>query len=172
MRAVVPRLTHVVFLTNGDNQGCAQQFTEIAGVGAVLGLQVSELDVRSVEQIEPAIRFAKAAHADALLVQNSSPLVVDRKRLAELAAQNSLPAIYYDRVFVDAGGLMSYGPSGPGSQRRVAAYVDKILKGAEPADLPVEQPTSFDLVINQAAVERLGLTIPQDVALQVTEWVQ
>jgi putative ABC transport system substrate-binding protein len=112
------------------------------------------------------------ARADALVVLGSPMLLNERRRLADLAAKNRLPAVYYSRVYVDAGGLMSYGSDFPALLRRAATYVDKILKGAKPADLPVEQPTKFELVINLKTAKALGLTIPQSVLGRADEVIQ
>ena len=112
------------------------------------------------------------AHAGALLVVGGATLVGGRRRVAELAAKNRLPAIYSLRLFVDAGGLMSYDADPYEAFRRAAFFVDKILKGAKPADLPVEQPTKFELVINLKTAKGLGITIPQSLLLRADEVIQ
>ena len=112
------------------------------------------------------------ARAGALTVLTSVMFVNERRRLVELAAKNRLPAVYPQRDFVDAGGLMSYGANGPDLFRRAATYVDKILKGAKPADLPVEQPTKFELIINLKAAKALGLTIPPSLLQRADEVIQ
>jgi ABC-type uncharacterized transport system substrate-binding protein len=112
------------------------------------------------------------ARAGALTVLTSVMFTNQRKRLVDLAAKTRLPAVYPLRDFVDAGGLMSYGPNGPDLFRRAAVYVDKILKGAKPADLPVEQPTKFELVINFKTAKTLGLTIPPSVLARADEIIQ
>ena len=112
------------------------------------------------------------ARAGALTVLTSNMFVTERRRLVDLAAKNRLPAVYNVREFVDAGGLMSYGPDLADLYRRAATYVDKILKGAKPADLPVEQPTKFELVINLKTAKALGLTIPQSVLGRADEVIQ
>ena len=110
--------------------------------------------------------------ADALSVLTSARLFTERRRLAELAEKNRLPAVYTLRESVDAGGLMAYGPNVADLFRRAAIYVDKILKGAKPADLPVEQPTKFELIINLKTAKALGLTIPQSLLLRADEVIQ
>ena len=113
-----------------------------------------------------------SARVGALTVLPSNRFLREHRRLVDLAAQNRLPAVYTSREFVDAGGLMSYGANSADLHRRAASYVDKILKGARPGDLPVEQPTKFELVINLKTAKALGLTIPQPVLAQADEVVQ
>ncbi len=113
-----------------------------------------------------------SARAGGLTVLPSARFLREHRRLVDLAAKNRLPAVYTSREFVDAGGLMSYGANQPDLFRRAATYVDKILKGAKPADLPVEQPTKFELVINLKTAKALGLTIPQSVLAHADEVIQ
>ena len=133
---------------------------------------VQSVGVRGPKELAVAFVAMKRARADAVIVLEATAFFPDRQRIADLALMHRLPMAAQAREYAGAGALISYGTDYLDLFRRAAMYVDKILKGAKPADLPVEQPTSFDLVINQTAVERLGLTIPQDVSLQVTEWVQ
>ena len=126
-------------------------------------LQVQNLDVLQPKNIGNAFEAAKNGHADAILVLNSPVFIVHRKELADLAVRKRLPAMYYSPEFVEEGGLMSYGVSFTDLSRRAPTYVDKILKGAKPADLPVEQPTKFELVINLKTAKQIGLMIPPNV---------
>ena len=128
-----------------------------------LGVQLQYLDVRNPKDIETAFRAASKERADAVLVLASPVLISQRTQIADLAVKSRLPAIYSRPEFVEDGGLMSYGVSSTDLFRRAATYVDKILKGAKPADLPVEQPTKFELVINLKAAKQIGLTIPPNV---------
>ena len=112
------------------------------------------------------------ARADAVTVQSTNIFFIERTRLVDLAAKNRLPAMYLSREFVDAGGLMSYGPNVADLHRRAATYVDKILKGAKPGDLPVEQPTKFELVINLKTANALGLTIPPAILARADEVIE
>jgi ABC-type uncharacterized transport system substrate-binding protein len=126
-------------------------------------VQLQYLDVLDPKDIETAFRAASKGRADAVLVLGNFILNPHRAQIADLAAGSRLPAIYNAVEWVEAGGLMSYGTSIPDLFRRAATYVDKILKGAKPADLPVEQPTKFELVVNLKAAKQIGLTIPQSV---------
>ena len=121
------------------------------------------LDIIGLKDIEPAFRAASEGRADAVFVLSSGVIADRQTEIVELAIKRRLPAISYRSEFVEAGGLMSYGVSFTDLDRRAAAYVDKILKGAKPADLPVEQPTKFELVINLKTAKQIGITIPQRV---------
>jgi putative ABC transport system substrate-binding protein len=129
-------------------------------------------EARGPEAFDGAFTAMTSAHAGALLVLGDAMFRLHRRRLAELAVTSHLPTMYLTRPYVEAGGLMAYGPSLADLFRRAAAYVDKILKGATPADLPVEQPTKFELVINLKTAEALGLTIPPTVLFQATEIIR
>ena len=137
-----------------------------------LGLQLHILEVQAPNDVESAFGIATRDRAEALLVLPSPILNYHRKPLVDLAAKSQLPAMYQAREFVDAGGLMAYGPSFPELFRRATAYVDKILKGAKPADLPVEQSMKFELVINLKTAQALGLTIPPALLFQADEVLQ
>ena len=136
------------------------------------GWKLLSFEVRDIGQIEAAFKAATDARAGALLVDPGLVLFPQRRRVAELAARNRLPAMYELRPFVEVGGLISYGTDINDIWRRAAIYVDKILKGAKPADLPVEQPTKFNLVLNMKTAKALGLTIPQSLLLRADEVIQ
>jgi len=140
-----------------------------------LGLKLQDLAVRDLHELDSVFAAMSKERGGSLFV-NTEPLFynnrADRRRITELAAKYRLPAIYLWRAFVDAGGLMSYGPNPSDLWRRAASYVDKILKGARPADLPVEQPTTFELVINVKTAKALGLTIPPSLLLQAAHVVE
>jgi putative tryptophan/tyrosine transport system substrate-binding protein len=135
--------------------------TEADRAARALGLRLQVVEARGPEDFDRAFSDMTRARADAVTVQSTNIFFIERRRLVDLAAKNRLPAMYLTREFVDAGGLMSYGPNVADLHRRAATYVDKILKGAKPGDLPVEQPTKFELVINLKAAKALGLTIPR-----------
>jgi putative ABC transport system substrate-binding protein len=137
-----------------------------------LGLRLQFVEARGPDEFARAFSDMSSARAGALTVLPSARFQREHRRLVDLAANNRLPAVYASREFVDAGGLMSYGASQPDLSRRAATYVDKILKGAKPGDLPVEQPTKFELVINLKAAKALGLTIPQSVLAHADEVIQ
>jgi putative tryptophan/tyrosine transport system substrate-binding protein len=138
----------------------------------VLGVPVQSLAVREASDLDGAFETAVRERAAALIILRDSLTLGYQTQLVELAAKHRLPAMYEDKAWTDAGGLMAYGPSIPDMSRRAATYVDKILKGANPADLPVEQPTTFEFVINAKTAQALGLTIPHHVLLQATEVIQ
>jgi putative ABC transport system substrate-binding protein len=127
-------------------------------------VKIQYLKVQGPKDIDTAIRAAGKGHAEALFVPGGAIIISQRARIIESAAKNRLPAIYHRSEFVDDGGLMYYGVNLADLSRRAAVYVDKILKGAKPADLPVEQPTKFELVINLKAAKQIGLTIPPNVS--------
>jgi putative tryptophan/tyrosine transport system substrate-binding protein len=137
-----------------------------------LGVRLQFVEARGPEDFDRAFSEMTRARADALTVLPSAMLFVERRRLVDLAAKSRLPAVYTWREFVDAGGLMSYGPNLADLFRRAATYVDKILKGRKPGVLPVEQSTKFELVINLKAAKALGLTIPQSVLARADEIVE
>ena len=136
---------------------------EIELAAGAFKVQLQYLDVLDPKDIETAFRAATKGRADAVLVMNSPVFIAHRKQVVDLAVKNRLPAIYYSTEFVEDGGLMSYGVSFTDLYRRAATYVDKILKGAKPADLPVEQPNKFEFIINLKAAKQIGLTIPPNV---------
>ena len=136
------------------------------------GLRPHFVEARGSDEFARAFSDMSSARADALTVLPSNRFLREHRRLVELAAKSRLPAVYTSREFVDAGGLMSYGPNSADLHRRAAAHVDKILKGAKPGDLPVEQPTKFELVINLNTAKALGLTIPQSLLAHADEVIQ
>jgi putative ABC transport system substrate-binding protein len=163
LKETFPQASRVLFLFNGANAStvAALKATEIAATA--LGVKLQASDVRGANDIEPAFNAAARNRANALLVLREALYQAYRSRIVSLAIQRKLPAIYPIRQYVDVGGLMSYGISTPDLFRRVAVYVDKILKGANPAYLPVEQPRKFELVINMNTAKQIGVTIPQSV---------
>jgi putative ABC transport system substrate-binding protein len=163
LKEIVPRLSHVVVLTTATLPGYATVKKEMELAAGVLKVQLQPLGVQGPKDIETAFREASKGRADAVLVLPSPILESHRTQIAELAAQNRLPAIYPFPEFVEAGGLLTYGVSISDLYRRAATFVDKILKGAKPADLPVEQPMKFEFIINLKAAKQIGLTIPPNV---------
>jgi putative ABC transport system substrate-binding protein len=163
VKEIVPKLSRVAVLASSTTPGNAHQLKETELAARALGVQLHYLEVRGAKDIDPAFRAATKGRADALLVLQSPVFVNERTQLAELAVKNRLPTIYDRREFVDDGGLVCYGTNFTDLSRRAATYVDKILKGAKPADLPVEQPEKFELIINLKAAKQIGLTIPPNV---------
>jgi putative ABC transport system substrate-binding protein len=163
LKQAVPGVSRVALLwqPGGQGEGTNKDMLKGAEVAArALGVRLQFVEARGLEDFDRAFSEMTRARAGALTVLPSAMLFVERRRLVDLAAQSRLPAVYTWREFVDAGGLMSYGPNLADLFRRAATYVDKILKGAKPGELPVEQPTKFELVINLKAAKALGLTIP------------
>jgi putative ABC transport system substrate-binding protein len=155
----VPKVSRIAVLSNPTNQNHPVWMKEIRDAGRSLGVQLQLLEARGPNEFEGVFAAMTKERAGALLVMADALFIGHRTRVAALAAKNRLPSLGY-REIVEAGGLMSYGPSLPDLGRHAAAYVDKILKGAKPADLPVEQPTKLELVINLRAARALGFTIP------------
>jgi ABC-type uncharacterized transport system substrate-binding protein len=162
LKEIIPRLTRVVVLGTSTQAGNAQSLNEIEVAARAFKVQHQYLDVKDHNDIETAFQAAHKGHADAVLVLISPVIFSERTQIADLAATNRLPAIYPWPEFVEDG-LMSYGVRVTDLDRRTATYVHKILKGAKPSDLPVEQPTKFELVINLKTAKQIGITIPQRV---------
>src|SRR6266571_191299 len=160
LKDIIPRLSRVAVLGNSTVPGNAQALRETERAAGVFGVKLQYVEIENPEEIESAFRAARKGHADAVLVLGSQVVTSHAKQFAELAAKSQLPAIYWSPEFVEAGGLMTYSVSITDLFRRAATYVDKILKGAKPAELPVEQPTKFELIINLKAAKQIGLTIP------------
>ena len=163
LKEIVPKLSRVAVFGTSGNPINAQALQEVELAAAGYGVKLQYLDVLSSKDIAIAFRAASKGRADAILMLAGPVLVSERKPIADLAVRSRLPAIYDRQAFVDDGGLMSYGTNIADLDRRAATYVDKILKGAKPADLPVEQPTKFEFVINLKTAKQIGLTIPPNV---------
>jgi putative ABC transport system substrate-binding protein len=163
LKEIVPKLTRVAYLGDVTRPGTAQSLREINLAADAVRVQLQYLEVRGPKDLETAFRAANKESADALLVLLSPILNSQRRQVIDLAVKNRLPTIYPASEFVEDGGLMFYGPSLTDSFRRAATYVDKILKGTKPADLPVEQPKKFEFIINLKAAKQIGLTIPPNV---------
>jgi putative ABC transport system substrate-binding protein len=164
LKEIIPKLSRVaLFETSATNPANAQQLREIERAAGAFKVQLQRLAVLSPKDIETAFRGATKGQADAVLVQQGSIFNSHRTQIVKLAVKSRLPAIYSHSQYVIDGGLMTYGPSLSDLDRRAATYVDKILKGRKPADLPVEQPTKFEFIINLKAAKQIGLTIPPNV---------
>jgi putative ABC transport system substrate-binding protein len=163
LKEIIPKLARVAIVGNATVPGYSQAVRQTELAADALAVKVQYLDVRNPAQIESAFRAAGKGRAEALLVVGSEVVTSERKQFADLAIKSRLPAIYWSPESVEAGGLISYSANLNDLFRRAAVYVDKILKGAKPADLPIEQPTKFELVINLKAAKQIGLTIPPNV---------
>lgn len=163
LKEIVPKLSRVAVFGTSTYPGNAQSLKEAELAAGALGVKLQYLDVLGPKDIETAFRTATNGRADGVLVLGGPAFNRRRMQMAKLATKSGLPAIYFATEFVQEGGLMSYGVSFTDLFRRAATYVDKILKGAKPADLPVEQPTKFELVINLRTAKQIGLTIPPQV---------
>ena len=162
LKEVILKLSRVAFFGNSTAPATAQ-LREMERAAGELGVKVQYLDVPSPKEIEPALLAASKGRAQAVFINRNPVTATHYARIAELAIKNRLPTMYADREFVEAGGLMSYGPDYIFMYRRVAVFVDKILKGTKPADLPVERPMKFEFVINLKTAKQIGLTIPPNV---------
>jgi len=175
LKQAVPGVTRVAVLwqPGGLGERTEKNMPQEADVAArALGVRLQFVEARGPENFDRAYSDMTRARAGALTVLTSAMFVNERRRLVDLAAKNRMPAVYPWREGVDAGGLMSYGPNLADNYRRAAGYVDKILKGAKPADLPVEQPTKFELVINLKTAKALGFTIPPSLLGRADEVIQ
>jgi putative ABC transport system substrate-binding protein len=171
-KAMVPGLSRVAVFWNPTNPAYGPVLKELEATAPTLGVEVQRLEVRGPEDFESAFEAATRQYAEALIMPGD-PLTTNRPRVvADLARQHRLPSMMEDRVFVEAGGLVSLGADIAHLYRRSAAYVDKILKGANPADLPVDQTTKIDLIVNLEAAQAIGLTVPPSVLAQATDVIQ
>ncbi len=173
LKEIVPRLSRVAVFGTSNRVGSAQELREIELAAGVFGIKVQYLDVLGPKDIETSFRAAVKGRAAAILFQVAGPIAnSQRSQVAELAVNNRVPVMYELQSNVEAGGLMRYGVNRNDLSRRAATYVDKILKGAKPADLPVEQPTKFEFVINLKAAKEIGLTIPPKVLAQADRLIK
>ncbi|HVI66010.1 MAG TPA: ABC transporter substrate-binding protein, partial [Bradyrhizobium sp.] len=171
LREVVPGLRRLAIMANVELPSAASEMREVQTAARTLGLDATTFPIRRAEDIAPAFEALKGS-ADALYVVGDGLVITHRVRINTLALIARLPTIYPVREYVDAGGFMSYGPNFPDQFRRAADYVDKILRGAKPGEIPVEQPTKFDLVINLTTAKALGLTIPESFLLRADEVIE
>jgi len=172
LKASVPRISRVAILWDPGYADFAADWRELRRAASVLGVTLQPVQIRGPEDLDGAFSTMTNEQADAVITFSDVVTYQHRMRVADLAAKNRLPMMSPYREFVEAGGLMAYGPNIPDTFRRAATFVDKILKGTKPADLPVEQPTKFELVINLKTAKALGLTIPQSVLIRADEVIQ
>jgi putative ABC transport system substrate-binding protein len=172
LKMAVPGLTVVAALANPANPNTHHALREIVHAAQALEVQLRGVDVREASELDAALAMMTRERTDALIVLPDPMVFGQRQRIVAWAAQSRLPVMYFTREFVEAGGLMTYGPDLASRFRYAATYVDKILKGAMPADLPVEQPIQFELVINLKTAQAMGLTLPPMFLFQATEVIQ
>jgi putative ABC transport system substrate-binding protein len=172
LKEIVPTLSRVAVLWNPQGRDSTLSWNELQLPARQLGVQLQSLEVRSPNDFDKAFEDATRARAGALAIMPNPVFVTNLKRIADFAAKSRLPSIFHLREFVDSGGLVAYGVDRSDMFRRAATYVDKILKGAKPGDLPVEQPTKFELVINLKTAKALGLTIPPSLLFRADQVIQ
>jgi putative tryptophan/tyrosine transport system substrate-binding protein len=172
LKEMVPDLSHLAVLWNAANAGNDRQLQEVERAVGVLGVRLQSVEVRGANDLGSAFIAMTSEQADGLVVLFDAMLIDHRAQITDLASATRIPAAYGLRDYVEAGGLMSYAANISDVYRRAAYYVDRILKGTKPADLPVEQPTTFEFIVNLKTAHALGLTIPQHVLLQATEVIQ
>jgi putative ABC transport system substrate-binding protein len=172
LKETIPRLTRVAVLWNPDTPFHTKMVEDLKAAAPSLSIELKFVSARTPEEFDAAFSAMREARAQALYPLESSLFYVHRMTLAKLASKARLPTIYGSRTFADEGGLMSYGANYADQMRRSAGYVDKILKGAKPGDLPIEQPTKFELVVNLKTAKALGITIPQSILLRADEVIR
>ncbi len=172
LQEVAPKASRVAVLSNPGNRAHPADLRQAEDAARAIRLRLQILEARSPIEIDAAFAAMTRRHAGGVLVLRDSLFFAQRTQIANLALKHRLPAMYGIRQHVEAGGLMSYGASSLDIFRRAAVYVDKILKGAKPADLPVEQPVRFELIINMKTAKALGLTIPPSVLVRADEVIQ
>ena len=172
LKEAVPNASRVAILSNPADPSFALQVRQVEATARSLGIRLQHVEARGREEFDSAFAAMARDRADALLVTGTSTFLAHRTRLAELAVKGRLPTMHSFRESVEAGGLMAYAVNMADFVGRSAVYVDKILKGAKPADLPIEQPTKFELIINLKAAKALGITVPQALVLRADEVIQ
>ena len=172
LQQVVPKLVRLGVLWNRDNPVATAELKETETAARSLGMEIQSVGVRHASDLEAAVSSMSKSRADALIVLSDAMLYGQRKEIASLAIANQLPATSYTGEFAKAGGLMAYGPDVLVLSRRAAAYVDKILKGARPSDIPIEQPTKFELVVNLKTARTLQLAVPPSLLVRADEIIQ
>jgi putative tryptophan/tyrosine transport system substrate-binding protein len=168
----VPTLSRLGVLWNAHNPAGPAQLHEAETAGRVLGIAIDSLDVRIPDDLDMVMARAANSGAGAVLILSDSATISNRSQIAAAAHRRHLPTMFANKAYLEGGGLMSYGPDLADSFRRTAVYVDKILKGAKPCDLPVEQPTRFELAINLKAAQTLGLTIQPTILARADEVIE
>jgi putative ABC transport system substrate-binding protein len=173
LKEAVPRLSRAAFLWNPDLRGALLDYNQTEAAARSLRLQLQSVEAARAEDLDRAFSAITEQRAQALIVPGPNPVTFsNRGRTVSFAQRNRLPSMYTNRDYVDGGGLMSYGPSNRDSFRRAATFVDKILKGAKPADLPVEQPMRFESVLNMNTAKALGITFPQTILIRTDQVIQ
>lgn len=172
MKGLIPSLSTIGLLFNPNSPGATPAFNDMSAAARLLGVRIEPVALHNADELDNVFSLVIHKRVQALAVVTDGITYNQRSRIADLAARAHLPAIYEVEIFVGAGGLVSYGPSYTDLARGAAAYVDKILRGAKPAELPIEQPTKFELVINARAAKALGLTIPRDLLLRADRVIE
>jgi putative ABC transport system substrate-binding protein len=172
LHAAAPKATRIAVLVNPANPWHDRYWSHMQAAARILGLTLTRADIRTPGEIEGAFRTITESRLGALVVFADPMFTGQRNKIADLATKSHLPGLYPFREYVEAGGMMSYGASLKDNYRRAASYVDKILKGADPADLPIQQPTRFELVVNLKTARALGISIPQSILIRADEVIR
>ena len=172
LKQAIPQIRRIGVLWNPDNRASALGLKDLKATARSYGVQLQFIEAREPNELDAAFAAIRSARLEALLVLADAMFTVHRARLADLAIKNRLPSMHGNREYVEAGGLMSYAPNSVANYRRAAVFVDKILKGAKPADLPIEQPTTVELVLNLKTAKALGLTIPPSLLLRADQVIE
>ena len=172
LRESLPNLKRVAALTNPANPAQPVAVRDVTAAARSMGLQLKIVEVSAASALDGAFASIAKDRMEALLVLTDSLFMIHRERIASLALRHRVPSMYAVKEGVEVGGFMSYGPSLLGTYRRVAVFVDKILKGTRPGDLPVEQPTTFELIVNSKTAKELGITIPQSLRLRADRIIE
>jgi putative ABC transport system substrate-binding protein len=172
LQQVAPGIRRIAFLMNPSNPLNVRMLEEAQKAARTLGVELVSLDAGNAEELDVTLRAMPRSRGDGLLVSNDLFLLVNKAKIIRAVGKAKLPAVFPFKEYHDDGALMSYGPSARGGARKVAIYVDKILKGAKPGDLPIEQPTKFELVVNLKTAKALGITSPQSILLRADEVIR